>query len=396
MPIKTAVAIVRTSDHETLDRAVAAALTMIQADTIIDPDDAILIKPNLLMKMKNACTAPDFLQGVTRFVAQKNRHMHLGDSPGQFRHRAKSVIQSIGMDAVMAAEGIEYAEFESGGVLVTNEAAAHMRTFHMAKPVMDADCIINLCRPKSHIEAVYTGAVKNFWGIIPGGEKARCHLYGRNPEAFGEVLVDNYQTLRSLGKKRIVVMDARRFMEGPGGPASGHMRKVGLILAGTDEVAVDLVMLAIARFNGFKTVPHLRACRNRGLGPADLDGIDIRGAAIEDVRLNRRILLPSRMTANVLNNYIFRTLIYKFIRQMPVLKNRDACIMCGDCHNICPNNAIAWQKRQLPVFDATQCISCLCCVECCPQQALAARGAGVRGLFLKFPEINLPETAEPS
>lgn len=393
MTAQTPVAIIKTEDYENVDEAIAAALSMIHADTIIDPDETVLLKPNLLMKIKNACTEPDFLQGVARYLKQTTPHLHLGDSPGQFRHRARRIIQAIGMEAVMEAEGIEYDEFEAGGTLVTNSDAAHMRKFHIARPVMDADCIINLCRPKSHIEAVYTGAVKNYWGIIPGGEKAQCHLYGRNPKAFGEVLVDNYQTLRRLNKKHIIVMDARRFMEGPGGPASGHMRRVGLILAGLDEVAIDLVMLAIARVDGFKTIPHLRACRNRGLGVNSLDDIDIRGAAIDDVRLKRRISLPSNMAANILNNYIFRQFTYRFMRRMPALKNMDDCVMCGDCYNICPNNAISWEKRALPEFHKDQCISCLCCVECCPQQALQARAAGFGGLFLKYPEINLPDAS---
>ena len=61
--------------------------------------------------------------------------------------------------------------------------------------------ILNLPRPKSHIEAAYTGAVKNFWGIIPGGEKAQCHLYGKDPMAFGNVIIDNYETMKNLNKK---------------------------------------------------------------------------------------------------------------------------------------------------------------------------------------------------
>jgi uncharacterized protein (DUF362 family) len=211
-----------------------------------------------LLKIKNACTESDFLASVARYIKQYSTNLQLGDSPGQFRHRAKSVIQSIGMDAVMQSEGIEYKEFESGGVLVENKHARHMKKSHIAKSITDADCIINLCRPKSHVEAGYTGAIKNYWGIIPGGEKARCHLYGRNPAEFGAVLADNYQTFLCFEKKRIVVMDARKFMEGPGGPANGYMRKVGLILAGYDEAAIDMVMLAIGRIDGVKAVPHLQ------------------------------------------------------------------------------------------------------------------------------------------
>jgi uncharacterized protein (DUF362 family)/NAD-dependent dihydropyrimidine dehydrogenase PreA subunit len=390
MGYRTTVAIVRTDDYHTVDEAIAAALELIGAKEYIAAQDRILIKPNLLMKIKNACTESDFLAGVVRFVKQYNTNLQLGDSPGQFRHRARSVMKAVGLDAVIEAEGVAYAEFETGGVLNENKDARLMKQSHIARPVVEADCIINLCRPKSHIEAGYTGAVKNYWGIIPGGEKARCHLYGRNPSEFGAVLADNYQALLGLNKKRLIVMDARKFMEGPGGPANGFMRKTGLILAGYDEAAVDIVMLAIGRIDGVKAVPHLASCHERGLGVTSLAEIEIVGESVETVRLKRKAGIVSTTTAGLLNNFIFRTFTYKYMRRMPAFADRNLCVMCGDCFNICPNQAISWEKKEPPVFHPEKCVSCLCCVECCPQQALKAKPAGFSGLFLKYPDIKLP------
>lgn len=390
MSNKTKVAIVKVDEHPNIDDAVATALGLIEADKYIAPDDSILLKPNLLMKIKNACTEADFLQAVIRYVKPLNSSLKLGDSPGQFRHRARTVLKAIGLDTVVEAEDIEYVEFEAGGVLVENEKARHMPKHHIARPVIEADCIINLCRPKSHVEAGYTGAVKNYWGIIPGGEKAHCHLYGKNPEQFGHVLADNYQSFLALNKKRIVVMDARKFMEGPGGPANGYMRKVGLVLAGYNEAAIDTVMLAIGRIDGARAVPHLKACREREIGVTNLDEIEIVGKSIDEVRLSRKAGITSTAFASLLNNFLTRTFAYKYMRRMPSFAREDDCVMCGDCFNICPNNAIVWEKKQKPVFDKKRCISCLCCVECCPQQALEAKPAGLSGLFLKYPEISLP------
>lgn len=390
MSYKTKVAVVKTDEYANIDEAVSAALMLIEADKYIAPDDHILFKPNLLMKIRNACTESDFLQAVIRYVKPFNTNLKLGDSPGQFKHRAKTVLKAVGHDAVIEAEGVEYAEFEAGGVLMENKKARHMPKQHIARPVIEADCVINLCRPKSHVEAGYTGAVKNYWGIIPGGEKARCHLYGRNPAEFGAVLADNYQTFLGLGKKRIIVMDARKFMEGPGGPANGYMRKVGLVLAGYDEAAIDMVMLAIGRINGAKAVPHLKSCKERGLGVTDLDEIEIVGKTIDEVRLKRKAGITSTTFATMMNNFVTRTFAYKCMRQMPHLADKEGCVMCGDCFNICPNKAISWQKKQTPVFEREKCISCLCCVECCPQQVLKAGAVGFSGLFLKYPEIKMP------
>ncbi len=388
------VAVVKVDDHSTLDKAIATALDLIGAKETIGPEETILLKPNLLMKIKNACTESDFLAGVARYLKQYNPNLQLGDSPGQFRSRGKSVLKAVGLDTVMEAENIEYTEFEAGGVLMDNPGAHHMRTYHIARSVIQADLLVNLCRPKSHVEAVYTGAIKNNWGIIPGGEKAHCHLFGKNPVEFGRVLVDNYQTLCNEKKKRLTVMDARRFMEGPGGPANGFMRQTGLILAGYDEVAVDLVILAIARIDGMKAVPHLKACRERGLGPSSIKAIEIRGNSIEEVRLKRKIRLPSHLMSGVVSLFTGK-IAYRVMRRMPALKKEDNCVMCGDCYNICPNRAISWAKKEKPVFHHGRCISCLCCVECCPQQTLEARAAGLAGLFLKYPEIDPERPPQP-
>jgi len=344
------------------------------------------------MPPAGACTEGDFIHSVARYVKRFNTDIHLGDSPGQFRSRARHIIKSLGMEAMLEEEGITYDEFESGGVLVNNPAARHMRRFHVARPVMEADLIVNLPRPKSHIEAVYTGAIKNYWGIIPGGEKAQCHLYGKNQEQFGETLVDNYQALLDLGKKQLTVMDARTFMEGLGGPASGNLRQTGVIIAGLDAVAVDIVALAIGRANALRAVPHLNDCDRRGLGTTRLDAIGILGKPIEEVRLKKRIGITASAMADFIGIFS-RSLVYKTMRRMPAL-NKSECNQCGDCYNICPNGAVSWQKKQYPVFDREKCISCLCCVECCLQRALDAKGAGLSGLFLKYPEINKPHNAD--
>ncbi|MBN2159101.1 MAG: DUF362 domain-containing protein [Spirochaetes bacterium] len=387
---KTKVAIIKVDNHPDLVQAVEEALKLIHAETIIKPGETLLLKPNLLMKSVVACTQADFIEAVARALKPYKARMSLGDSPGQFGNRAKHIIRHLQLEKTMLEQNIAYAEFESEAVRVRNDNARLMKTYHMAKAVHDTDIIVNLPRPKSHIEASYTGAVKNLWGIIPGGEKAQCHLYGKDPMAFGNVIVDNYETMRNLGKKNIVIMDARTIMEGMAGPAAGPLRKTGLIIAGTDDAAVDMVMLAIGGRDGHRDVPHLRACRDRGIGPADLGSIEVVGETIESVRLKKKFGITGRGMMS-LATFFTGTIIYKVVRRMPFLKKKE-CTQCGDCFKICPAQAITWEKKQYPKTDFNQCISCLCCVECCPQHAIQAKSIGVRGLFLKEPSITLPRT----
>ena len=385
---RTRVAVIRADRYPDLDSAVAEALKLAGAGSIVGKGDRMLLKPNLLMKSINACTAADFVAAVARALKQYGGGMSLGDSPGQMGKTARDIMKHAKIDEVMERENISYVEFESATVKVHNGSGRHMRDYHMTRAVHDADVIVNLPRPKSHVEAAYTGAVKNFWGIIPGGEKAQCHLYGKDPAAFGNVIVDNYQAMKALNKKNLVIMDARVIMEGLSGPAAGTLREAGLIIAGTDDVAVDAVMLAIGGRDACREVPHLRACRDRGVGVTDLGSIDIVGESLESVRLKKKFNITSQAMTRMAT-FFTGAFVYKMARRMPLLKKNE-CTMCGDCFKICPAKAITWEKKSRPSTDYNQCISCLCCVECCPQHAIRARMILLRGLFLREPTIRLP------
>jgi hypothetical protein len=57
--------------------------------------------------------------------------------------------------------------FLSGGKLI--------RHFEVITPVLDAAAVFNLCKLKTHSFMVFTGAVKNNFGAIPGLHKPGYH-----------------------------------------------------------------------------------------------------------------------------------------------------------------------------------------------------------------------------
>ena len=146
-------------------------------------------------------------------------------------------------------------------------------------------------------------------------------------------------------------------------------------------------MLAIGGRDACKEVPHLRACRERGIGATDLGSIEVVGETIEGVKLKKKFNITSQGMM-LMATFFTGNFIYKVVRRMPFLQKKE-CTRCGDCSKICPAKAIAWEKKQYPKTNYNQCISCLCCVECCPQHAIRAKFIGVRGLFLKEPKISL-------
>ncbi len=48
----------------------------------------------------------------------------------------------------------------------------------------------------------------------------------------------------------------------------------------------------------------------------------------------------------------------------------SACNACGACIDICPNDAIEFDKNGKAIIDQTKCIQCAKCIPVCPQGAI--------------------------
>lgn len=383
--MSTKVSIVDVRDYENVPIAVKNAIKLIDNDLPFNILDAkeILLKPNLLTAKKDACTQIEFVKGVILYFKEKGvfmDHLRIGDSPGQFKKFASDVAKDIGLFEICEEYGIKFIDFESEVPITENiENALKLKELRVAKAVYDCDILVNLPRLKTHAEATITGAIKNYWGIIPGGLKAKYHLLGKTAQQFGEVLADNYSWVRHNKPNRLTVYDLHKIMEGSMGPVSGKISEWNLILVGTDELALDIIALEIGKYNA-KNVPHLKNAMERGLGVSSLDDIEIIGIPLEEA-INKvpKLNVPGNRFSRFIS-YMAGHIGYKFMKKIPEL-NKPICAMCGECAQVCPAEAIEYKENNHPKFSRKKCISCLCCMELCPESAIIARSRGIKGLF---------------
>jgi ferredoxin len=153
-------------------------------------------------------------------------------------------------------------------------------------------------------------------------------------------------------------VDAHIAMEGEG-PAAGEPVPLGLIIAGEDAIAVDLVASAIIGWKPQEEVGTNYLAKKRGIGPASLDEVEVVGESIEAVMQvfkKPEIHQDGEMFIKI---------------RMPIHCDESKCQRCGVCERICPARAI--RVVDMPEFNMDQCIQCFCCVELCPYNALKAQ-----------------------
>lgn len=326
----------------------------------VKPGDRVLLKPNLLKARPPdaaVTTHPEVVRAVIRLVREAGGSALVGDSPGI--GDLKRVAEKAGILDVIREEGAELAPFDEA---VTVKGGGRFQRIEIARAAYEADAIINLPKLKTHGMTTLTGAVKNLFGCVPGARKVQWHFNtGVHHEAFMQMLLE----LSALLKPRLTIMDAVMGMEG-NGPGSGDPRLIGLVIAGSDPVAVDTVA---ARLVGVRPehLPLIQAALRAKIGEARLDRITIGGASIADVAVKGFRLPPREHLEWRLPEWA-RRFFKDGLTTRPEI-NHDACIQCGICQDHCPQQAIMSRGDQLQIRHRT-CIRCFCCQEFCPQGAI--------------------------
>ena len=336
----------------------------------VKPGQSVFLKVNLLMKAepdRAVTTHPALVRAVVRAVkAAGARDIAIGDSPGGRINAsaARALFETSGMSAVAREEGVRVSLLDDAIVRVPSPNGVLYQSFNLGREAVEADVLIDLPRMKTHGFMMFTGAVKNLFGCIPGLEKAQFHVKVPDREDFAGMLVD----LLGACDPELSIMDAVVAMQGDG-PSGGTPRRVGALLASSDAVALDVVASSIARFDPMDVYTNAVAHR-RGLGPRTADEVHIVGTPWREL-VPLTFEHPARdITAKMpagLGKWARR-----HAASMPHLENSGACTTCRTCEKNCPVSAITMVKRR-PSFDLDKCIRCYCCQELCPEQAIGLK-----------------------
>ena len=320
----------------------------------------VVIKPNVLRTSKaeeHIVTNPALLRAVIDKIEELSpREIVVGDNPGLFNYGDNE--NSFKHTGLMDAAKGYYKNFgDSTQHLSFNPA--FMPEIGVSKEIMEADILISLPKFKTHGLTVLTGAIKNSYGILPGGQKARLHQLAGTPERFHELIVDVFR----LRVPDLFIMDAVVGMEG-NGPASPELREIGLVLAADNGVALDAV---VARMMGVDPgrLRFLQKAREAGLGDFTSEMIEITGK----LQVLPNFKLPPLGGEAIAGNQAIQQLMNSKANVTPKA-DPELCTACGSCIDHCPVSALIMEEN-IPVVDADTCIACFCCQEICPEKAMS-------------------------
>lgn len=247
---------------------------------VVSGGDLVLIKPNLVAPPPSpdagACTSAAVCKALADLVRELGARPVIAESSAR------------GVDTEEVMEVMGYTRLRQGGYEVVDLKKTKAirvpvpdgRVLHEIlayELALEADAIISVPVMKTHDQTEVSLSLKNLKGLVPDAEKRRIHQVG---------VFEGVCDLNLLFRPAFAVVDGIRGQEGLG-PVYGIPVDMGLVMAGSDLVAVDAVASLTMGFEPERLL-LLRKAADRGLGTMSAGDIRVVGERVEDVR--RRFL----------------------------------------------------------------------------------------------------------
>jgi uncharacterized protein (DUF362 family) len=276
--MKSAVAIVR---EGSVDWKIKNALDLLGGPEEIINGNRILIKPNLgpwsvgtIPGYVNrwATTKVETVAAMTKLLKDMGIAEVIVADGGFIGYDVTAQFKESGMkEAVEKAGGkvidLDKGEFEKRKL--TEDAAAEI-----SKTVLEADFVVNMPIMKTHMWTKVSLGIKNLKGTISPNSKRDFHR-----KDVGTLLANLCREI----KPQLTIVDGLVGYEGLGPSVFGTPKKLDLIVAGTDPVAVDTVSAEIMGHD-VKEIDYIKIAAELGLGEIDLDKIEILGVKLDEVK----------------------------------------------------------------------------------------------------------------
>ncbi len=306
------------------------------------------VKPNMLRvaEPKECVTTDPLLVGATvGYLLEKSAEVVVGDNPIPQTVNEIEVARRCGL--LQSSMG----RFKNIGRYVKKIRLKHknVKEIYISRDILDAEVMISLPKFKTHELTILSTAIKNQFGIIPGGLKPNLHYRCSSLEDFCQLLIEVY----NIKRPDLIIVDALNIRD-----AKGRIFKPNIVVFSNDPWAVEYVCSLLGGLKP-ENNPILRiGLREKMFDP---DQIMIHGSAesFKDFALPAGLFLRSIFAG-------FGSRVFAKLQEgrVPYI-DHNICNRCRACENVCPAKAIF----QFTI-DNKKCIKCYCCFEVCPANAI--------------------------
>jgi len=326
----------------------------------VKPDDRVFIKPNICAPKSyetGTTTNPYLIERLILLLKNITQNIRIGDGPipafGRLSPESSPLIYEIAK------------KYKIDIIDLNNTERQKVKTFFIAKPILEADVIINMPVLKSHVRTGITASLKNMMGAVPFRLKHEMHKSGLENR-----IVELTKTIRP----HLNIVDATICQEGDG-PTNGTPKELGLVILGDNQVAVDGLCCRIMGISP-RSIPHIKLAGKEKIGSiSNVDYIGFKSEFVSKFKMpfmykNRFI----RFSMEILEGPIIKF----FERNNGILIDKERCGKCNLCVESCPVSALKMTDAG-PIVDNKKCILCLCCHEACLNNAIKIKKMGISG-----------------
>lgn len=236
------------------------------------PCDILVIKPNFCVPKHfstGATTDLRILEQVLKMYEGLAKERIVAESNGYYS-TAEEAYAATGAKEVCEANGTQFVDLSSDICIPVKRDYVVFKDFKVPRTIMKADVLINLPVMKTHSIATVALSLMNLFGLIPG-KKAIYH------PRISDIVCD----LLKIRMPDLNIMDGMIGMEG--NEMRGYPKRLDLVLASTDPVALDTVCCKIMGINPDQ-VEHIVRAAYQGFGESTLRRIEVMGESIDAVR----------------------------------------------------------------------------------------------------------------
>jgi uncharacterized protein (DUF362 family) len=282
-PGKGKVAVLKTSPETVLDD-IEKLMKLADFEAALPKENKTGLKINISWQTwYPACSStPWQIEGVIKalqnagykdLVGVHNDTVVVNTSDGERNNKHKYVTDKMGVPCLyLYNQDFEWIEYQpkSRSFLVLDKV--YPQGVFIPKALVGMN-IIHLPTVKTHVFTTITGAMKNAFGGLLHRERHWTH------SVIHETLVDLLTIQREIHPGIFAVMDGTFAGDGPG-PRAMHWHEKDILLASSDQVAIDATSAKLQGFDPMK-LDFIRLAHEADLGVGDPRQIEIVGYDIE-------------------------------------------------------------------------------------------------------------------